>query len=114
MYKHILVPTDGSKLSLKAAKAAGELARSLKARVTTLYVMEPFSPPMASDAVAYYPAFSARGYETQVRKTAEQALAHARKAIGTVHGKIEGAAVFHRSPWKRSSRRARHASATSS
>ena len=100
MYKHILVPTDGSKLSLKAAKAAGELARSLKARVTALYVMQPFMPPMESDAATFYPAFSARGYEKQVHKAAELALAHALKAIGKAHGKVEGASVFHDSPWE--------------
>ena len=32
MYKHILVPTDGSTLSLKAAKSRVTLARRLKAR----------------------------------------------------------------------------------
>ena len=36
MYKNILVPTDGSKLSLKAAREAAILARSLKARITAV------------------------------------------------------------------------------
>ena len=34
MFKHILVPTDGSKLSVKAAKQAVKLAKSLGARIT--------------------------------------------------------------------------------
>src|SRR5688500_9502537 len=34
MYKHILVPTDGTALSLKAARAAAKLATKLKARIT--------------------------------------------------------------------------------
>jgi nucleotide-binding universal stress UspA family protein len=37
MYKHILVPTDGSKLSVKTAKSAVQLAKSLGARITGLY-----------------------------------------------------------------------------
>ena len=37
MFKHILVPTDGSKLSFKAAKQAVKLAKSLGARITGFY-----------------------------------------------------------------------------
>lgn len=39
MYRHILVPTDGSKLSEEAARAAIELARAIGARVTALHVL---------------------------------------------------------------------------
>ncbi|MGH8123797.1 MAG: universal stress protein, partial [Rudaea sp.] len=38
MFTHILVPTDGSKLSEKAVKRAMALANQLKARVTALHV----------------------------------------------------------------------------
>jgi nucleotide-binding universal stress UspA family protein len=37
MFKHILVPTDGSKLSLKAARQATKLAQALGARITGFY-----------------------------------------------------------------------------
>ena len=37
MFKHILVPTDGSKLSIKAAKQAVKLAKALGARITGFY-----------------------------------------------------------------------------
>ena len=39
MYRHILVPTDGSRLSESAADAAIALARALGARVTALHVV---------------------------------------------------------------------------
>ena len=39
MYRHILVPTDGSALSLKAARTAAKLAAKLKARKCDLIVM---------------------------------------------------------------------------
>lgn len=42
MYKHILVPTDGTKLSEKAVKHAVELAKEMNARVTTLHVIPKF------------------------------------------------------------------------
>jgi len=42
MFKHILVPTDGSKLSEKAIKHAIGFARQCKARVTALHVIPKF------------------------------------------------------------------------
>ena len=44
MYKHILVPTDGSKLSGEAAAAGVKLARALGARVTALFAAPPATP----------------------------------------------------------------------
>ncbi len=42
MYKHILVPTDGSALSDKAVDAAITLAKLLGARITAFHAMEPY------------------------------------------------------------------------
>ncbi len=42
MYKHILVPTDGSKLSIKAARQAVKLAKALGARITGFYATPDF------------------------------------------------------------------------
>ena len=44
MYKHILIPTDGSKLSERAVKAGVSLAAALGARVTGLFVAPPATP----------------------------------------------------------------------
>ena len=38
MFKHILVPTDGSKLSLKALDMAAIMAANTDAKVSVLYV----------------------------------------------------------------------------
>ena len=43
MYRHILVPTDGSLVSARAEKAAVEMAKKLRARITVAHVMEPWS-----------------------------------------------------------------------
>ena len=40
MYKHILLPTDGSDLSFRAVNAGIELAKTLNAKVTGLFVNE--------------------------------------------------------------------------
>jgi nucleotide-binding universal stress UspA family protein len=44
MFKHILICTDGSPLSNKAAKAGIALASALGARVTAYYAIEPMQP----------------------------------------------------------------------
>ena len=52
MYKHILVATDGSTLSNKAIKTAVGLARSLGAKLTGVYVMPEYLPPVYGEAAS--------------------------------------------------------------
>ena len=44
MFKHILVPHDGSELSQKAAQAAVEFAKSVGAKITVFYAQEQPQP----------------------------------------------------------------------
>ncbi len=44
MYKHILIPTDGSKLSAVAAVAGVKLAKSVGAKVTGFFAPPPATP----------------------------------------------------------------------
>jgi nucleotide-binding universal stress UspA family protein len=44
MYKHILLPTDGSELSERAIREGVRFAKSIGARVTALHVTPPFYP----------------------------------------------------------------------
>ncbi|MEK6211992.1 MAG: universal stress protein [Pseudomonadota bacterium] len=44
MFKHILIPTDGSPVANKAAKAGIALARRLGAKVTAYYAIEELQP----------------------------------------------------------------------
>ena len=44
MYKHILIPVDGSPVSNKAAKAGIALAKSLGAKITAYTAIEPMQP----------------------------------------------------------------------
>ena len=41
MFKHILIPTDGSRTAAKAIKAGIQLAKEMGARVTGFYAQEP-------------------------------------------------------------------------
>jgi nucleotide-binding universal stress UspA family protein len=49
MFKHILLPTDGSKLSHKAVKQAIGLASQLGARITAMNVMRQNHIPLMDD-----------------------------------------------------------------
>lgn len=42
MFKHILVPVDGSKPSLLAARKAAELSKEFGSAVTAVYVIDPY------------------------------------------------------------------------
>jgi nucleotide-binding universal stress UspA family protein len=49
MFKHIMLATDGSKLSRKAANKAVEMARALGARMTAAHVVRPYHAEYASE-----------------------------------------------------------------
>lgn len=51
MFNNVLIPTDGSILSLKAIKSGVAFAKSIRARVTGCYVLEPFQPYYFGDYI---------------------------------------------------------------
>ena len=53
MFKHVLIPTDGSRLAKKGVRAGVKLARELGARVTGVYVIFPYAPVDAGVATVY-------------------------------------------------------------
>jgi nucleotide-binding universal stress UspA family protein len=76
MYKHILLPTDGSPLSTAAVKAAVALARPLRARITALHVIPPFKPPAFIDGVVPMPElYSPEAYRLSTERNAQRIFA---------------------------------------
>jgi nucleotide-binding universal stress UspA family protein len=75
MFKHILVPTDGSKLSAKAIRIAVRLARDTGAKVTGAYVIAPYVPPAYGEAAIYVHAVSQKRYKALTEREARKALA---------------------------------------
>ena len=55
MYKHLLVPTDGSELSQGAVRQAAQFACALKARLTLLYVQPQCPKPLGGEAFTMGP-----------------------------------------------------------
>ncbi len=68
MFKHILVPTDGSKLSLKALDLAAGLANSSGAKVSVLYVAPTFPTMIGGDGYMVTP-MSVKEWDVSIAKT---------------------------------------------
>jgi nucleotide-binding universal stress UspA family protein len=99
MYKHILVSTDGSKLSLKAIKTAAVLAAKLGARLTGVYVMPEYVPPIYGEAAMYIPEASPKRFKEAVEKDAKAALAVIAKEAAAAGVRSTGLKVSNSQPW---------------
>lgn len=75
MFKHILIPTDGSRLAAKGIRAGVKLAAALGARVTGIYVVPPYVPPMYGEGAIYVPGMSLQSYKKATDRLAKKALA---------------------------------------
>jgi nucleotide-binding universal stress UspA family protein len=100
MFRHVLVPTDGSKLSNAAAKVAAKLAKQHKARITAIYAIEPYMPPNGADAIAYSAIYSAKDYEAGMRRHAQKALAAVQAAAEAQSVPFAGMTVIQLHPWE--------------
>ena len=81
MFKHILVPTDGSKLSVKAAKQAVKLAKALGAKITGFHA----APDLGSTYYGDGYILRAPSAKTQ----AEFAQKQARKCLSAIEVEAE-------------------------
>jgi nucleotide-binding universal stress UspA family protein len=100
MYKHILVPTDGSRLSAKAVKAAAALAKQFGARLTGVYVIPPYVPPMYGEAAIYVPEITPRRYRELSEKEAAKALAVVEREARSVQVACKTAWLTDDQPWQ--------------
>jgi nucleotide-binding universal stress UspA family protein len=100
MYTHILIPTDGSNLSLKAAKAGAALAKALGARVSSLYVIEPYRAPYAGEGVFFNDSFSEKEYIKAMRKHADKLLARVDAIAAKSQVKVTPESIVFDSPWE--------------
>jgi nucleotide-binding universal stress UspA family protein len=83
MFKHILLPTDGSPLSEKAVKRGIEFAKKIGARVTAIHVVPEFKI-IADESIVFNPALK-KHFEEESRTRAQKmldAVARAAKTSG--------------------------------
>ena len=77
MYKHLLIAFDGSELAEKALLQGLELAKSIGARTSALYVTMPWSSIAIGEVAVMFPP---EEYETNAAKAAEEQLGRAAEA----------------------------------
>ena len=93
MYKHILVPTDGSELSANAAREAIAVARAFGAKVTGIHVTTPFhvfalDPVMVTGTEGTYEA-EAKAMASKALSTIGTLAKQKEIAFGSVHASGE-------------------------
>lgn len=74
MYKHVLIPSDGSQVAEKAVGAGIEFARTVGARITAFTAVGEYEVPFASDMMAHKRVVSPQEHETRVKRDAEAIL----------------------------------------
>jgi nucleotide-binding universal stress UspA family protein len=88
MYKHILVPTDGSKLSGKAVAEAVKLAATCGAKITLLHVVSDYRKAMSETYAV--PAAMAAPIQ---KKFQDEAATRSRKIIDTAGAVAKAASI---------------------
>lgn len=94
MFKHILVPVDGSATSLAAVAKAAELAKAFGSEVTAVYVLDPYPFTGVGADFAYGQAQYLSAATAEANKALEevnQAMANSGVVVKTLVG--EGHAV---------------------
>ncbi|WP_119269498.1 universal stress protein [Taklimakanibacter deserti] len=99
MYKHILIPTDGSELSQKAIEHGMALAAALGANVTVLTVTVPFHS-MESDPTPVVDIPGAADFVHEILHGHSRRYLEAAKGVATAKGVVcETVQIEHRHPY---------------
>ncbi|MEC5398976.1 universal stress protein [Uliginosibacterium sp. H1] len=108
MYKHLLVPTDGSELSHAGVLEAAQLAANIGARVSLLYV-QPAPPKLPRGEAVMVDIYK----QDFLRKTAAEAnviLSEARAAVEDAGVECDVCTAISDEPWQDIIATARHES----
>ncbi len=89
MYKHILVPTDGSKLSDAAVKEAVSLSKTMGAKVTLLHVVPEQIWPVYAESAVLVESYSRNELRAESKRQAEVLLEKAAKKAGVAVNTVQ-------------------------
>jgi nucleotide-binding universal stress UspA family protein len=81
MFRHILVPTDGSMRSRRAVANVARLARVIGARVSVLHVLAAGVPTLFSGSRLYVTGVVGRRIRAQARRASDAILAAASRQL---------------------------------
>ena len=93
MYKHILLPTDGSKLASKAVKQGIQLAKAVGARVTVINVVPEYQMMMDERFVMPNAALLKKRFEEETAKHSKKILDEMKAEAKAAGVSCDGASV---------------------
>ena len=99
MYKHILIPTDGSETADKGVQAGIEFARWAGARVTVFTAQPEYRMPGSSE-VAAGRVMPIAEYEERVLKQAQKILDEVASRAKAAQVEVDSDAVLSDRPWQ--------------
>lgn len=88
MFSHILVPTDGEKLSFKALETAMLMAQKHQAKLTVITAMPAYPPVYAGDGYVFEP-ISSKEWGVMTKKKAAQIKEKLDKKVEKFNTKLE-------------------------
>lgn len=101
MYRHLLVPTDGSPLASRAVKTAAQLALSLKSAMSVVHVVPPWGPPLYGDPLGYLPpVFDPEEFKMHVERSGQRVLATAVRRAEALGVSCSAVLCTHENPWE--------------
>jgi nucleotide-binding universal stress UspA family protein len=96
MFKHILVPVDGSRTSEAAVAKAVVLAKAFASRVSVIYVIDPY--PFTGVGTDF--AYGQTEYLSAANAEAKSALKFAREALSSAQVAVETQVVEAHTAWR--------------
>src|SRR5687768_17413552 len=100
MFKHILLPTDGSDLSDKGVKQTIRMAKALGAQITAVHVVHSYMPPREEGYFMPDVAVLRKQFENDAEKQANQVLRPVKQAADRVGVKCDTVVASGDSPYQ--------------
>lgn len=100
MFKHILIPTDGSELSEMAVSKGLAFAKSIGARIMILHVMPEFHQLPYYEGSAFMGEELEGKFKAEAQARADGYLAAAKKTADAAGVACDGLAVTHDQPYR--------------
>ncbi len=96
MFKHILVPVDGSQTAQQAVEKAIGLAQAFGSAVTVIYVIDPY--PFTGVGVDF--AYGQSEYLGAATAEANEAIKNARQALADAGVRVDSAVIESHAAWR--------------
>lgn len=99
MFKHILIPTDGSPVSAKAVKAGIAIAKQMGAKVTAYYAVEPVPMRLYGEGYVADRQMVAE-FERRARATAKKHVEAVERAAAKARVRCDALVEIARTPYE--------------